>query len=298
MAKTTTKRKTAPTKKSPSKKPRNTKAAVSKKTTSKLSIVKDITLENLNKWNFGLAGLHFAQGVLIIILAKASSLPVTTTYLTNDTLAAKAAGHPVLVDGTRHLLDINLAYLVAIFFFMSAIAHIVVATVWRKNYETDLKKGINRARWYEYMLSASTMMVAIAMLSGVYDLSSLFMIFMLTAVMSLLGLMMEVHNLSTKKTNWMSFVIGVKAGIVPWIVFVIYIWGSNVYGSGQIPGFVYWIYASMFILFSSFAVNMYLQYKKQGKWANYLYGERTYMILSLVAKSALAWQIFFGTLRP
>jgi hypothetical protein len=38
------------------------------------------------------------------------------------------------------------------------------------------------------------------------------------------------------------------------------------------------------------------QYKAQGKWANYLYGERAYIVLSLIAKSALAWQIFSGAL--
>jgi len=35
-----------------------------------------------------------------------------------------------------------------------------------------------------------------------------------------------------------------------------------------------------------------------GKWQDYLYGERVYIILSLVAKSLLAWQVFAGTLRP
>jgi hypothetical protein len=42
----------------------------------------------------------------------------------------------------------------------------------------------------------------------------------------------------------------------------------------------------------------YWQYKQKGKWSDYLYGERAYIILSLVAKSALAWQIFSGTLIP
>jgi len=41
---------------------------------------------------------------------------------------------------------------------------------------------------------------------------------------------------------------------------------------------------------------MALQYKKVGPWKDYLYGERMYMILSLVAKSALAWQVFGGVL--
>jgi hypothetical protein len=41
---------------------------------------------------------------------------------------------------------------------------------------------------------------------------------------------------------------------------------------------------------------MVLQYKKIGKWSDYVYGESTYVLLSLVAKSLLAWQVFAGTL--
>jgi hypothetical protein len=43
---------------------------------------------------------------------------------------------------------------------------------------------------------------------------------------------------------------------------------------------------------------MVLQYKKIGPWKNYAYGELVYIILSLVAKSLLAWQVFAGTLQP
>lgn len=204
----------------------------------------------------------------------------------------------MLGNATRHLFDINLGYLVAAFFFMSAIAHAVIATVYRQRYEADLKKHINKARWFEYALSASTMMVGIAVLSGVADFSALVMIFVLDAIMNLCGLGMEIYNQGKSKPNWLVYAIGCIAGIVPWLVFGTYVWSANVYGSGDIPTFVYWIYASMFVLFSSFAVNMYLQYKKAGKWKDYLYGERAYMILSLVAKTLLAWQVFAGTLQP
>lgn len=47
-----------------------------------------------------------------------------------------------------------------------------------------------------------------------------------------------------------------------------------------------------------FPVNMVLQYKKVGRWKDYLYGERGYIMLSLVAKSLLAWLVFAGTLQP
>lgn len=245
-----------------------------------------------------MAILHTVQALLVLVLSQSTTFPIVTNYLSLDTLASDALGRPVLASAQQTLFDLNMAYLIVAFFMMSAIAHGLIATVYRKHYEANLARGINKARWIEYSLSASTMMVAIALLIGVYDLSSLIMIFVLDAIMNLMGLVMEVSNVGKKKPNWLSYWIGCLAGIVPWIVFGIYVWGASVYGTGNIPTFVYWIYVSIFLFFNSFAINMYLQYTKKGKWADYLYGERAYMILSLVAKSALAWQVFAGTLRP
>ena len=61
---------------------------------------------------------------------------------------------------------------------------------------------------------------------------------------------------------------------------------------------MYAIFVSIFIFFNVFALNMILQYRRTGPWGDYLYGERAYIWLSLVAKSLLAWQVFAGTLRP
>ncbi len=258
---------------------------------------KKITLSGLRKWNVSMAVLHAAQGVLVLLLSKAVTWPVVTNFLTLDQVATQVQGKPVLAQASRTVFDLNLAYLVAAFFFMSAIAHTIIATVYRNRYEADLGRGINKIRWIEYAVSASTMMVAIGFLSGIYDLSSLIMIFVLDLLMNLMGLVMELQNQGAKKVNWLTYWIGCLAGIVPWVVFGVYVWGATVYGSG-VPTFVYWIYLSIFVFFNSFAINMYLQYKKVGKWSDYLYGERAYMILSLVAKTLLAWQVFFGTLRP
>ena len=43
---------------------------------------------------------------------------------------------------------------------------------------------------------------------------------------------------------------------------------------------------------------MILQYKKVGKWKDYLYGEKVYIILSLVAKTLLAWLVFAVIMQP
>ena len=77
--------------------------------------------------------------------------------------------------------------------------------------------------------------------------------------------------------------------------------GENVLGPGNtsdatVPGFVWGIIASLFVFFNCFAVVQWLQYRAKGKWADYLRGERVYIALSLIAKTALAWQVFAGAL--
>ncbi|HNW32964.1 MAG TPA: heliorhodopsin HeR [Candidatus Dojkabacteria bacterium] len=251
-------------------------------------------LKGLNRFNLIMGGLHFIQAIAVLLLSdpERGVVTVTLSFLKFDQTISK------LLPASEQLFTINLAWLVALFFFLSSIAHLFIATVYREKYESDLMKGINKVRWFEYALSASVMMVAISLLSGIYDLSSLIMIFFLDAIMNLTGLAMEVHNQGEKKIKWLDFVIGCIAGIIPWIVFGIYVYGARQFGGGDIPTFVYWIYVSIFIFFNSFAINMFLQYKKIGAWKNYLYGERAYIILSLVAKTLLAWQVFGGTLRP
>jgi hypothetical protein len=90
--------------------------------------------------------------------------------------------------------------------------------------------------------------------------------------------------------------MGCFAGGVPWVIIIWYFVGAVLTShNGNMPGFVYGIIASLFVFFNIFAVNMFLQYKKIGPWRDYLFGERGYILLSLFAKSALAWQVFFGT---
>lgn len=254
----------------------------------------DKKLKNLRIFNLIMGFFHLVQAIVVLILSDPEKgiVPITINYLKYDFELSRL--NPI----TEQLTEVNIAWFVAAFFLMSAFAHFFISTVYRRRYEENLMKGINKVRWFEYALSASVMMVAISFLTGIYDLSSLIMIFVLDALMNLTGLAMEVHNSGQEKTNWLTFVLGCIAGIVPWIVFGIYVYATTEIGGGNIPDFVYWIYVSIFIFFNSFAVNMFLQYKKIGAWKDYLFGEKVYIILSLVAKTLLAWQVFGGTLRP
>lgn len=247
----------------------------------------------LRLYNGIMGCLHLAQAVFVFLLSNDFSLPLTTSFLEFNQDTGK------LWPVTETAVNLPFGPMVALFLLLSAIAHFAVITPgvfgW---YVRNLQKGINYARWYEYSFSASLMIVLIGMLCGIYDIGALIMAFTLTAVMNLCGLIMEVHNQTTEKTNWTSYVVGCIAGVVPWIAIAVYFFGSLSTTDGGVPTFVYFILPTLFVFFFSFALNMVFQYQKIGKWRDYLFGERTYILLSLIAKSALAWQVFAGTLRP
>jgi hypothetical protein len=249
--------------------------------------------KKLRNFNAVMGAFHFVQFALMMVLSNDTTLPMTASHLEfNPTTAS-------LELTTNTITEIRLGPLVALFLLISAIAHFYLASPWGYPwYVKNLKKHINYARWIEYALSSSVMIIVIAMLTGVYDVGALIPLFGINACMNLFGLMMELHNQTTEKTNWTAYYCGVFAGVIPWIVIGIYLVGASIAAAGAIPDFVYWIFVSIAFFFNIFAVNMILQYKQVGKWNDYLYGERAYVILSLVAKTVLAWQVFAGTLRP
>ena len=252
---------------------------------------------SLHAWNARLAVLHAAQALVILAFSFAKSpmvtAPVVSSYLTFDT-ATKT-----LVPAQRALFGLPIGPAVALFFLCSALAHFAVAYPARGRYERNLARGQNPARWIEYALSSSVMIVVIATLSGVQETGTLVAIFGLNAAMILFGWSMEAANEGRTEVQWLHYVFGCIAGAVPWVVIAIALGtAATASGAAPIPGFVIAIFVSLFIAFNVFAINMVLQYRKAGRWSDYLYGERAYMLLSLVAKSLLAWQVFAGTLRP
>jgi len=246
----------------------------------------------LRRFNLSMGFLHLIQGILMIVLSNDTAYPIYTNFLKFDT--TKMA----LVPDPKLAAELPFGLAVAVFLLLSAVAHFFLATVGYKLYVSNLKKGMNPVRFYEYALSSSVMIVLIGMLVGIYDLGAIILIFGINATMNLFGIMMEYHNQNTQKTNWTSFIFGSIAGIIPWIVIVVYFIGSLAGEGGKPPAFVYAIIPTLFVFFNIFAVNMVLQYKKVGPWKDYLFGERVYIILSLTAKTVLAWIIFAGTLAP
>jgi len=250
------------------------------------------TYLGLRRFNAIMGFIHLAQGIFMIAVSNAKTFPITTNFLLFNTQTKTLSPNPLVI------FNLRFGPAIAIFLLISAVAHFSLSTFGFQWYVAHLKRGMNPARFYEYALSSSLMIVLIGMLVGIQDVGALFLLFGINAMMNLCGILMESRNEHIQKTDWTPFLFGCIAGIIPWIVIFLYFYGSFSTSATKPPAFVYVIIPTLFVFFNIFALNMFLQYKKVGPWTNYLFGERVFIVLSLLAKTALAWQIFVGTLRP
>jgi hypothetical protein len=242
----------------------------------------------LRVWNGSLAALHAGQAAVILALSNSFTLPITIGFL---------SGPPGTAITRRTVYDLRIGPVVAAFLLLAALDHALVASPRvQRWHRANLARQRNPARWWEYSLSASLMIVLIAMLTGISDLAALIGLFGANVAMIFFGLVMERVNPPGQPVNWRPFLYGCLVGAVPWGAIAVQISYSQSQTGGAVPGFVFGIFASLFVLFNSFALNMALHYRRVGPWRDYLFGERGYLVLSLVAKSLLAWQVFFPTL--
>lgn len=244
----------------------------------------DERLTDLRRWNLGLTVLHLAQAAVVLVLASDFAITVTSSFPTGPPGTA-----PPAPDA---LFDIRIGAAVAVFLALAALDHLVTATVGRRTYEADLRQGINRFRWVEYSVSATLMIVLIASYSGITEITAVIGIAGANVAMILFGWLQERMNPPDRSsTSMLAFWFGCVAGVVPWIAIAV-----NIFGADTVPGFVYGIFVAQLVFFSSFGLNQWLQYRGVGPWSDYAFGEKAYLVLSLGAKSVLAWQIFGGSL--
>jgi Heliorhodopsin len=245
------------------------------------------TERGLRRTNVVAGILHLVQGIAILVLSNAFALPVKAAYMAGPPGSSKPRQ-------VVQLFEIRTAWAIAAFFFLSAFFHLAIAGPWWKGYVRNLDRQRNPYRWVEYSLSASIMIVVIAQLTGIEDVAALVALFGVNASMIGFGWIQERYE--EPGGSLTPFWLGCGAGIVPWLAIGIYLAAPGAHEHA--PGFVYGIYFSLFVFFNIFALTQWLQYRKVGRYRDYLVGERTYLILSLVAKSLLAWQVFAATLAP
>ena len=255
----------------------------------------DQQIGRLRNYNIVAGFMHLAQAVtfgwFLSQLPSQVDFPVTINYMTGP------PGSNFPLEQVT-LFNINLGGGVVAFLAMSAFFHFLISSPWFfARYGAGLKRNHNYFRWVEYSLSSSVMIWLIAQLCGVNDFAALVSIFAVNASMIMFGALQEKYETPGNKKA-LPFIFGCMTGIVPWIIIGVNALQPGSTNAAEVPGFVIGIIISLFIFFNTFAINQVLQYRQIGKWASYLQGERSYITLSLVAKSVLAWQVFSGAIIP
>lgn len=259
-----------------------------------------ISYSGLRKLNIGAGIFLLAQGILMLVLGYLLewNRDIYTFYLKFKIISVVPFQAQVLPDPQVAFTISNLGAVLSSFLLLSGIALLLIAFVVNKSYVKNLKKGMNPYRWYEYAITSSIMLVILATFVGVWDLWSLVMIFILNVSMIMFGYLMEKINQYPKKTDWTPYLLGCLAGFTPWVVIAAYFIAALGSSETNPPAFVYSILIIYFIMFNTFSINMILQYAGIGKWKDYLYGERVYILLSFIAKTILAWLVFIGVFSP
>ena len=246
-------------------------------------------MQDIRIFHIGIGILLFLQGVLILLLSSGFNLPITTSYLQKNLEAG------ILAPTISELFRIQVAYLIVLFLLIAGLNHLIVALpVVFSKYIKFIARNSNPFRWIEYSLTAPIMIIILSLLTGIFDFSTLILLFVTTISMILFGSLMESINGGRRKTNWLPFIYASLAGLTPWIIIWLSISGAR--GIQLIPPYIIFSFFTLMIFFALFPVNLFLHYKKIGPWKNYEFVETMFILLSLVSKSALAWQIFLGLL--
>ncbi|EPR77333.1 hypothetical protein ADILRU_0269 [Leifsonia rubra CMS 76R] len=252
-------------------------------------------VDRLRTYNVVAGILHLLQAigfaVVLTTLSTQVMFAVTADYL------AGPPGVPIPPERVT-VFEINIGIGVVVFLALSALFHFLISSpLFFGRYKNGLLQSRNYFRWTEYSLSSSIMIWLILAINGVTDIAALFAVFAVNAAMILFGALQEKYE-QPGSGGMLPFIFGSMVGIVPWILILIYFLRPGSENEVAAPSFVVGIVISLFVFFNTFAINQWLQYKQIGKWKSYLQGERTYITLSLVAKTALAWQVFSGAIIP
>jgi len=270
---------------------------------------------------------HLVLAIATLIVAGANgdvNTPTVTTHYTElgwNTTATVDPYMPVL----KAFGTFSVPWTTFAFFFLSAFAHaLIVLCNWSQMRATDPQlaepRGMLRGwylvwlsscqqplRWIEYFFSAPVMILLIAAVGGITHVFLLIALFMLTATTMLFGHLAELMNEKDTDGTWHknSAFARLWPSLLGWFpfvpVFVIVLWNfSNALTKAadngrEVPSFVWGVVISQVVLFSLFSFpQLILLGLKRGP-QYYLYGEMTYLILSLSSKLCLGLLFIFAT---
>ncbi len=231
--------------------------------------------QRLRRLNKRLAIAYGVQAIIVLLFASFQLYPVTIA--------------------SQRLFDVSLLQIMALSLAISGTFHAIVASGVREQYEAGLRQRENPYRWLENAFSASLLPIVIAIAVGLSDIAALAMLFTLGFVTHVLGWQFERQLAAGQEHDVRrSFVLIAISSLTAWAV----VGGYAVYGLTSTDGFAtYGVVAYGLALVAVAGIGwVLLQFKRgTGKWRDYLYVERTLVLISFAVKSLVAWVLLAGT---
>lgn len=258
-----------------------------------------ITTQQIREINLAAAIVLAGQAVAVLLFSGTYTLPVYVSFLANDSLQSKLQNHTVLAPGIHEVAQINLAYIVAAMLLVTAIVYLVVATVWRRQYEGWLKKRVQPLRWVIVAVAGSLLVGVLALLAGVQQLDSLKLIalLMVIAAIGLWQLELQPGRRNISMVTWAGLAITLIAVLAPAVIIMLALLFSAVFGSAPAASTL-WLVVTVCIGWTLFAINAHLHRFVAGKWTNYLFAECGATLLIVLIETVFTWQLFAAVLKP
>lgn len=195
-------------------------------------------------------------------------------------------------------LSLSIVSLCVFFTAWSAAAHALTASPYGwPIYLIDIAQGVSRFRWYDYLISSSLMIVAIAPFAGVVDLWTIICMALMQCVVILMGQASErtKHIDSQWAWFWMAGIFYLGGVWLPLLatfqrsVSALPPESSGVSG-GLMAGFLVF-----FVIYTSFSFVAFANLWTRFRY--YLRCELAYIMLSLIAKALLVWFLYYSSVN-
>lgn len=261
--------------------------------------------------NWAAAILHFGSGIAIAwLIIRSSPWKVFATVRhvlwepVNPSDAGQSCADVPCKIGVEEVVvgELYLEWIVFQFHTTSAMHHLVVAWLCPDLYHRYLDNKMQPFRWVDYALSASTMQVVILVLCGFTDVWTLSLGAVAIATTQIFGHVIEqVLFLGYDKLRcwswietWQYYLYGWVPFVTPWVAVYWSFYDSIARADPGPPDWVKGVVWSLLVAFACFAFNMaYYVSNYSDPFISYK-AEVIYAWLSLIAKAALAWQLYYG----
>jgi hypothetical protein len=297
-----TAKKKAITKKSGATKKTAAAKAKSSKTTKKVvkaSATKPVQqlskFELLRRFHLFSAAISVVIAVAAVFLLNDQTANFTTPYSAKDPIAS--VNETVLGQANESVATIEVKYLVAKVFGVSAVLSLLLATLLRRKYEAGVVNSTSGIRWIAMGVSSALVLELVSVLAGVQDIVTLKLIAGLILLTTLLSWMAERDNKALSSPKWAAYVLSLFTGFLAWLPLIAAIVGTYALGSERFGWHVYALVVLVLAGFIGFARNLYRYIKYPKARAEYIFVEEKYLSNELFVKVALAAVVFIALIK-